>query len=329
MMLDDREVVLQVNGLKTCFYTEEGVVQGVDGLDFKLHSGETLVIAGESGCGKSVTALSILRLIPDPPGKIIAGEILFKDRDLLKVSEQEMRTVRGNEISMIFQEPMTSLNPVFTIGRQIMDSLTFHLKMSRQDALGRAVELLRMVGIPEAEQCVHRYPHQLSGGMRQRVMIAMALSCNPQILIADEPTTALDVTIQAQILKLMEDIRDRTGTPIILITHDMGVVAAVAHTVLVMYAGKMVEYGGVVSLFENPLHPYTEGLLASIPSLAHRKKRLRSIKGSIPAPNNMPPGCRFAPRCEYAMDICMTQEPGISEMPDDRKVRCWKYGARA
>jgi oligopeptide/dipeptide ABC transporter ATP-binding protein len=324
-MLDNQDVLLSVKDLKTHFFTEEGVIPGVDGLSFDLHKSETLVIAGESGCGKSVTSLSIMRLIQDPPGKIIHGQILYKGMDLVKINENEMRKIRGNEISMIFQEPMTSLNPVFTVGSQIMGPLLFHQKISKQDAYGKAIDLIRDVGIPEPERCINRYPHQLSGGMRQRVMIAMALACNPQIIIADEPTTALDVTIQAQILKLLEDIKNRTGTPIILITHDMGVVAQVAQTVLIMYAGKMVEYSDVDSLFSNPLHPYTEGLLASIPSLSHRRRRLHNIEGSVPSPKAYSVGCRFSPRCEYVMDICREKEPELIEIPGGRKVCCWKH----
>lgn len=324
-MADNQDALLSVRNLKTHFFTEEGVIPGVDGLSFDVHRGETLVIAGESGCGKSVTSLSIMRLIQDPPGKIVDGQILYKGRDLLKISENEMKKIRGNEISMIFQEPMTSLNPVFTVGSQIMGPLLFHQKISKQEAHEKAISLVRDVGIPEPEKCIGRYPHQLSGGMRQRVMIAMALACNPQILIADEPTTALDVTIQAQILKLLEDIKERTGTPIILITHDMGVVAQVAQTVLIMYAGKMVEYSDSDSLFSNPLHPYTEGLLASIPSMSHRRKRLHSIEGYVPSPRSYPVGCRFSPRCEYAMEICHAKEPTLASLPDGRKVCCWKH----
>jgi len=317
---------MQVIGLKTYFYTMEGIVPAVDGIDFELHKGETLAIAGESGCGKSVTALSILGLIPYPPGKILDGKIFFNNQNLLKLDEKNMRKIRGNEISMIFQEPMTSLNPVFSVGSQIMDSMMIHLKIKKKEARERTIEMIRLVEIPEPEKCIDRYPHQLSGGMRQRIMIAMALACNPKILLADEPTTALDVTIQAQILKLMNDLKKKIGTSIILITHDMGVVAQMAQKVMVMYAGKMAEYSDVDTIFENPLHPYTEGLLASIPSITSRKKRLFNIIGSIPAPTKYPKGCRFSSRCKDVMDICRNKIPGITNYPNGRKVSCWKYG---
>ncbi len=322
------EPILEVNGLKTYFYTEEGVVPAVDGLDFTLHNGETLAIVGESGCGKSVTSLSILRLIPNPPGKIIDGSIVYHGEDLCNVSEKRMRQIRGKEISMIFQEPMTSLNPVFTIGRQIMESLLYHGEKDKKRAHDRAVEMLRLVGIPDPEKSMERYPHQISGGMRQRVMIAMALSCQPNILIADEPTTALDVTIQAQILRLIGDLRKKLGTAIILITHDLGIVAQTAENVLVMYGGQAVEYSDVKSIYKQPLHPYTVGLLKSIPKLHDQQERLYNIKGSIPSPKEFPQGCRFSPRCEDCMEICRTQKPDLVTMPDGRKVRCWKYAAQ-
>ncbi|MEE0766242.1 MAG: ABC transporter ATP-binding protein, partial [Christensenellales bacterium] len=261
------EKVLEVKNLKTYFYTDEGVIPAVDGVDFSLERGETLAIVGESGCGKSVTSLSILRLIANPPGRIIGGEILYNGKNLLSLTEKEMRSVRGNDISMIFQEPMTSLNPVFPVGKQIMESLTFHQHMTKEQARERAIEMLRLVEIPNPEKCIHNYPHQLSGGMRQRVMIAMALACNPKILIADEPTTALDVTIQAQILKLMAGLQEKTQTSIILITHDLGIVAQIARNVMVMYAGEEVEYADVRTIFKDPRHPYTIGLLKSIPSI--------------------------------------------------------------
>ena len=319
------EPILEVKGLKTYFYTEEGVVPAVDGLDFTLHNGETLAIVGESGCGKSVTSLSILGLIPNPPGKIIEGGIVYHGEDLTKVSEKRMRQIRGKEISMIFQEPMTSLNPVFTIGRQIMESLLFHGETDKKRARERAIEMLRLVGIPDPEKSMERYPHQISGGMRQRVMIAMALSCQPNILIADEPTTALDVTIQAQILRLIGDLRKKLGTAIILITHDLGIVAQTAENVLVMYGGQAVEYSDVKSIYKQPLHPYTVGLLKSIPKLHDQQKRLYNIKGSIPSPKEFPEGCRFSPRCEECMEICRTKKPELVSLPDGRRVRCWKY----
>jgi len=320
-----KESILKVSNLKTYFYTDEGVIPGVDGVDFEVKKRETLAIVGESGCGKSVTSLSILRLIPNPPGKIIEGEILYNGKDLLKFSEKEMRKIRGNEISMIFQEPMTSLNPVFTVGRQIMESLIIHQNMNKAQARERAIEMLKLVGIPLPEKRIDNYPHQLSGGMRQRVMIAMALACNPKILIADEPTTALDVTIQAQILRLMYDLKEKIDTSIILITHDLGVVAQIAENVMVMYAGKAVEYADVKSLFQNPLHPYTVGLLNSIPKINQQQEKLYNIKGNVPSPRNYPKGCRFAPRCEEAEKICLDKEPQLITVNGNRKVRCWKY----
>lgn len=317
--------VLQVKDLKTYFYTEEGIVPAVDGLDFELEKGETLAIVGESGCGKSVTSLSILQIVPTPPGKIESGEIVYQGEDLLKKSEKEMQKIRGNEISMIFQEPLTSLNPVFTIGKQICDILRLHQKMSKKEARDRALEMLKRVRIPSAEQVIDEYPHQLSGGMRQRAMIAMALACNPNILIADEPTTALDVTIQAQIIHLLQELKEGNQMSIILITHDMGVVAQIAQNVLVMYAGQAVEYAGVKQIFAKPLHPYTLGLLKSIPSIHDKRDELYSIKGSIPSPKEYPAGCRFSLRCEEACDKCRSQMPPLKTMPDGRKVRCWKY----
>ncbi len=317
--------VLQVKDLKTYFYTEEGVVPAVDGLEFELDKGETLAIVGESGCGKSVTSLSILQIVPMPPGKIESGEIIYQGEDLLKKSEKEMQKIRGNEISMIFQEPLTSLNPVFTIGKQICDILRLHQKMSKKEARDRALEMLKRVRIPSAEQVIDEYPHQLSGGMRQRAMIAMALACSPNILIADEPTTALDVTIQAQIIHLLQELKEGNQMSIILITHDMGVVAQIAQNVLVMYAGQAVEYAGVKQIFADPLHPYTLGLLKSIPSIHDKRDELYSIKGSIPSPKEYPEGCRFSLRCEEACDKCRSQMPPLKTMPDGRKVRCWKY----
>ena len=320
-----KETVLQVKNLKTYFYTEEGMVPAVDGLDFELGKGETLAIVGESGCGKSVTSLSVLRIVPTPPGKILDSEILYKGEDLLKKSEREMRAIRGNEISMIFQEPLTSLNPVFTIGKQITDILRMHQGMNKKQAYEKAVEMLAKVRIPSPEKVVNDYPHQLSGGMRQRVMIAMALACNPGILIADEPTTALDVTIQAQIMHLLCDLKKDRDTSIILITHDLGVVAQIAENVMVMYAGQAVEYADVKSIFKEPLHPYTKGLLKSLPVLGEEKDELYSIKGNIPSPKDYPQGCRFSPRCDQACEKCRKEPPPLTVLPDGRKVRCWNY----
>ena len=317
------EKVLEVKNLKTYFYTDEGEIPAVDGVDFSLERGETLAIVGESGCGKSVTSLSILRLIATPPGKIVDGEILYNGRDLLKLSEKEMRSVRGNDISMIFQEPMTSLNPVFTVGKQIMESLIYHQNMTKEQARERAIEMLRMVDIPNPEKCINNYPHNLSGGMRQRVMIAMALACNPKVLIADEPTTALDVTIQAQILKLMAELQKKTETGIILITHDLGIVAQIARNVMVMYAGEAVEYADVRSIFKDPRHPYTIGLLKSIPSIHETQDELYTIKGMVPSPKNLPKGCLFAPRCEYATERCLQERPSLVDIGEGRKLRCW------
>lgn len=317
--------ILEINNLKTYFYTEEGGVPAVDGLDFTLSKGETLAIVGESGCGKSVTSLSVLRIIPMPPGKIVDGEILYKGEDLLKKSEREMRSIRGNEISMIFQEPLTSLNPVFTIGKQITDILRMHQGMTRSEAKKKAVEMLEKVRIPSPEKVIEDYPHQLSGGMRQRVMIAMALACNPSILIADEPTTALDVTIQAQIMHLLSDLKKDQDTSIILITHDLGVVAQIAQNVMVMYAGQAVEYADVKNVFKNPLHPYTKGLLKSIPVLGMEQDSLYSIEGNIPSPKDYPAGCRFSPRCGEACEKCSKEPPPLITLSDGRKVRCWNY----
>ena len=321
--------VLEVRNLKTTFYTEEGVVPAVDGLDFSLQKGETLAIVGESGCGKSVTSLSVLRIIPTPPGKIEAGEILYDGVNLLKLSEKEMRRIRGNKISMIFQEPLTSLNPVFTIGHQLTDILMMHQGMKKAEARKRAIEMLSVVRIPSPEKVIDDYPHQLSGGMRQRVMIAMALSCDPDILIADEPTTALDVTIQAQIIHLLQELKKERNTAIILITHDLGVVAHIAQNVMVMYAGQAVEYAPVDDVFHDPLHPYTNGLLRSIPSISAGQETLYSIRGSIPSPKDYPKGCRFSLRCEEACEKCAGQMPPLFTLPDGRRVRCWKYAGLA
>ncbi|MEW6524580.1 MAG: ABC transporter ATP-binding protein [Bacillota bacterium] len=317
------EKLVDIRNLKTTFYTTDGVVPAVDGVSLHIDRGETLGVVGESGCGKSVTALSVMRLIPWPPGKIEAGEIQFEGQDLLKKSEAQMRAIRGNDISMIFQEPMTSLNPVYTVGNQISEAIELHQGLDRRAALKRTVEMLKLVGIPLPERRVHEYPHQLSGGMRQRVMIAMALSCSPKLLIADEPTTALDVTIQAQILELMKRLKKELGMAIMLITHDLGVVAEMAQRVTVMYAGKVVEEAQVVPLFRRPLHPYTRGLLDSIPHMDAEKHRLHVIEGVVPNPMYMPKGCRFNPRCPYAQDKCREHEPELGELQPGRKVSCW------
>ncbi|MDQ7794702.1 MAG: ABC transporter ATP-binding protein [bacterium] len=315
--------LLELDKLKTYFYTEEGVVLAVDGVSFHIERGETLGVVGESGCGKSVTALSILRLVPNPPGRIIGGDILFEGQSILRKTEAQMRDLRGNDIAMIFQEPMTSLNPVYTCGEQIAEAIELHQGLRKREALEKAVDMLKLVGIPGPERRVREYPHQLSGGMRQRVMIAMALSCNPKLLMADEPTTALDVTIQAQILELMKDLKQELGMAIMLITHDLGVIAEMAKRVVVMYAGKVVEEADVAGLFRKPLHPYTEGLLSSIPRLNRPQGRLHVITGQVPNPVNLPPGCRFHPRCPYTEDICLQREPELVDTGGGRLVSCW------
>ncbi len=317
--------LLEIKGLKTCFDTDLGLVRAVDGVSFSVEPGRTLGVVGESGCGKSVTALSILRLLPKPVGRIAAGSIRLHGRDLLALSEQEMQTVRGNDISMIFQEPMTSLNPVFTVGDQISEPLMLHQKMNRRQALDRAVEMLQVVGIPNAERRVAEYPHQLSGGQRQRAMIAMALACRPALLIADEPTTALDVTVQAQILDLMNDLKEQFGSSVMLITHALGVIAETAQRVVVMYAGRVVEEADVEPLFAEPLHPYTQGLLRSIPRLDCDRERLDVIPGVVPNPLEFPPGCRFHNRCDRVFDRCSREEPPLYFLSGGRKVRCWLY----
>ena len=313
--------LLELKNLKTHFFTQDGVVKAVDGVTFSVGDGKTLGVVGESGCGKSVTAMSILKLI-GRPGRIVDGQILVHGRDLVPLSEDEIRDVRGNTISMIFQEPMTSLNPVFTCGDQIAETAALHLHLGRKDAMDRAVEMLGLVGIPDARRRAREFPHQLSGGMRQRVMIAMALSTNPVLLIADEPTTALDVTIQAQILELMKEMRETHGTAIVLITHDLGVVAEMADDVVVMYAGKVVEQSDVTTVFERPHHPYTKGLIASIPRLGDRRERLAVIEGVVPNPLNLPEGCLFKRRCPYAMPICDTAPP-LQEIGAGHLSRCW------
>ncbi len=323
--------LIEVKGLKTYFYTEDGVVRAVDGVDFQIEPEKTLGVVGESGCGKSVTALSIMGLVQSPPGKIEEGEILFhqdgKVTDLTKLNPKgkEYRAIRGDQIAMIFQEPMTSLNPVYTIGNQIMEAIILHQHVNKKEARGKAIEMLRAVGIPVPEQRVDEYPHQLSGGMRQRAMIAMALSCNPSLLIADEPTTALDVTIQAQVLDLMNDLRKEFHTAIQFITHDLGVIADMADDVVVMYLGRIVESAEVHELYHNPKHPYTQGLMNSIPSLATKKERLTPIKGVVPDPFDIPAGCGFEPRCPHAMEICKTKVPPLKEISPGHKVACWLY----
>ena len=334
----EADALLDVDGLTTYFYLRGGILKAVDGVSFQLKAHETLAIVGESGCGKSMTALSLMRLVPDPPGKIVGGSVKLDGIDLLTLDERTMRSVRGKDVSMIFQEPMTSLNPVMTVGNQIAETLLLHEDIGRREALRRAVDILKLVRIPEAEQRLGEYPHQLSGGMRQRVMIAMALACNPKVLIADEPTTALDVTIQAQILDIILDLQKKLGTALILITHDLGVVAETAQRVIVMYAGKKVEEASVGELFARPLHPYTHGLMASIPRLDLlrgeddvRKKRLQEIPGIVPALTHLPPGCSFAPRCPFADDRCRVEAPPYEEKRPAHWAACWHserlYGA--
>jgi oligopeptide/dipeptide ABC transporter ATP-binding protein len=310
---------LSIENLSTHFFTREGVVRAVDGVSYAVDEGETLAVVGESGCGKSVSALSILRLVA-PPGRVVGGEIRFQGRNLLEASEAEMRALRGNQVSMIFQEPMTSLNPVLTIGRQIAEAVGLHERVSSKKAMARAAEMLRLVHIPEPEARLRQYPHQLSGGMRQRVMIAMALACNPKVLIADEPTTALDVTIQAQILELIQELKEKLGTAVILITHDLGVVAETAQRVVVLYAGRKVEEAPVEELFEAPLHPYTRGLMAAIPHLAKGARRLNEIPGFV---QQAASGCSFAPRCPRASDQCRAEAPPLTQPRPGHFVACW------
>ncbi len=312
--------VLDVKGLKTSFFTDEGEIPAVNGIDFHVKEGEVLGIVGESGCGKSVTSLSVMGLLPSPPGKIVDGEILYNGENLTKASEKRMRQIRGNDIAMIFQEPMTSLNPVFRIGNQLIEGIRIHHNMSKKKASERAIELLKLVGLPRAEELMSDYPHQLSGGMRQRVMIAMAMACDPKVLIADEPTTALDVTIQAQILDLMLKLNKETGTSIIMITHDLGVVAQMCQRLIVMYAGKVVEEGTVEEIFLKPKHPYTQGLIQSVPDMRNKKQRLYSIKGTVPKPGSIKHGCTFAPRCEFVTEDCLASEPPL--YGTEHRVRC-------
>lgn len=323
--MDNREVLVDIKNLRTFFYTEDGVVPAVDGIDLTIHRGEVLGLVGESGCGKSVTALSIMRLIPNPPGKIIGGEIFFHGEDLLKKNEEAMRMIRGDKISMIFQEPMTSLNPVYTIGNQISEAITLHQKIDNAEAKKRTIEMLHLVGIPEPERRFGQYPHEMSGGMRQRVMIAMALSSNPELLISDEATTALDVTIQAQILDLMRGLQKKLGMAILIITHNLAVVAEMAETIAIAYAGKIVESATAKEIFKSPRHPYTYGLLQSIPKFTEKKTNepLPAIEGMVPSPYHMPKGCRFNPRCPFATEKCREEEPQILELAPGHLVRCF------
>ncbi|HEU18476.1 MAG TPA: ABC transporter ATP-binding protein [Deltaproteobacteria bacterium] len=320
--------LLTIRDLKTYFETRNGTVKAVDGVDLSVNRGDTLGVVGESGCGKTVLALTIIRLIPIPPGKIVSGNIIFNNVDLLQLPEDEMRGMRGNDISMIFQEPMTSLNPVLKIGDQVAEVIQLHRDISKHDALERAVEMLRLVGMPSPQERIRDYPHQMSGGMRQRVMIAMALACNPSLMLADEPTTALDVTIQAQILELINQLKEKVGTSVILITHDLGVVAEACQYAAIMYAGKIVEHSPVAELFSKPLHPYTVGLMESIPKLdaaSQEQTRLKVISGVVPNLYNLPRGCSFQERCRYRMDICGEREPPLDKYKGAHLVRCWRY----
>ena len=321
------KTLVEFKNLQTYFYTEDGIVKAVNDVSFKIKEGETIGIVGESGCGKSVTSMSLMRLIPNPPGKIIGGDIIFDGKSVLEMTEDELMDFRGNQVSVIFQEPMTSLNPVFTVGDQIAEAIILHQKLSKADARKKAIEMINIVGIPRADKIVDSYPHELSGGMRQRIMIAMALSCNPRLLIADEPTTALDVTIQAQILDLMRNLREKLNTSIMLITHDLGVVAEMCDYVVVMYAGKVAEESTATDIYKNPMHPYTQGLLKSKPALNQdaEEKRLYSIPGQVPNPIGMPDYCYFCDRCEKAFDKCKKQIPPLTEVEPGHKVACWLY----
>ncbi len=323
------ERLLDVKNLKTYFFTDEGVVRAVDGVDLHIDKGETLGVVGESGCGKSVTALSVMKLIPQPPGKIVDGQITYNGANLVDLAPNKMRKIRGKEISMVFQEPMTSLNPVFTVGEQIAEAIRLHEGLGRREAMDKTVDMLKLVHIPNAERRVKEYPHQLSGGMRQRIMIAMALSCNPKLLIADEPTTALDVTIQAQILELLNELKSKLRMAVMLITHDMGVIAETAQRVVVMYAAKVAEEAPVGDLFKEPLHPYTQGLLRSIPRIdlaATERRRLETIPGTVPTlRGDIAPGCRFAPRCPFVKSVCTEKDPVLKEVKPGHKVACWLY----
>ncbi len=330
------ERLVEIRNLRTSFRTEDGTVRAVDDVSFDIGRGEVVGLVGESGCGKTAVSLSILQLLPTPPAVIEGGEILFSSRDLLKLSSEEIRRIRGNEIAMIFQEPMTSLNPVYTIGDQLMETIQLHQKLGTQKARSRAIEMLKLVGIPRADEVIGEYPHRFSGGMRQRAMIAMALSCNPKLLIADEPTTALDVTIQAQILELMHELRERIGMSILFITHDLSVIAEMADRVVVMYSGKLVEQADVTTLFLSPEHPYTKGLIGSRPKVDEddvtqgpgepgERRRLPFIRGSVPNPLHMPGGCPFHPRCDYAMPVCSTEMPPRTQLTEGHQVRCWLH----
>ena len=323
--MSQAETILEIKDLCVEFQTVEGVVHAVDHLNYTLHKGEKLGIVGESGSGKSVSSLGMMQLIPNPPGRITGGEILYHGKDLVKASEKEMQKIRGNEISMIFQEPMTSLNPIIKCGKQIAESLRLHRGMKKKEAMEEAVRMMRAVGIANPEVRAHEYPHQMSGGMRQRFMIAMALACQPQILIADEPTTALDVTIQAQILDLIRELNESMGTSVVFITHDLGVVSELCDTVIVMYTGHIVEQAPVKELFESPKHPYTKGLLNAIPKITRERNPLETIEGMVPNPTERIEGCSFSPRCPYATDQCRKVEPPMAELSDGRLVRCWQY----
>lgn len=317
--------ILQIQDLHTHFFTDRGEIPAVDGVSLYVRPGEVLGVVGESGCGKSVTALSVLKLIPQPPGRVTGGSILFKGKDIVPLKEREMRTIRGNAVSMIFQEPMTSLNPLFTVGQQISETIRLHRGLSRKHAREHTVEMLKKVGIARAVEIIDEYPHRLSGGMRQRVMIAMAISCNPELLIADEPTTALDVTIQAQILDLIRRLNEEYQTAVMMITHDLGVVAEMCHRVAVMYAGKVVEEGSVRDIFKKPLHPYTQGLIKSVPRMNEQHRRLFSISGNVPVLNTQMKGCRFAERCQNVMPLCLEKLPELKEYEEAHSCRCWLH----
>lgn len=326
--MDSKEPVIEVKGLSVSFFTDDGEVPAVDDIDFYVNEGEVLGIVGESGCGKSVTSLSVMGLIPSPPGKVIGGEILLNGEELTLASEKRMRQIRGNDIAMIFQEPMTSLNPLFKIGSQLMDATLIHKRGNKKQAKQRAIDMLKLVGLPRAEEMMNDYPHQLSGGMRQRVMIAMAMVCDPKLLIADEPTTALDVTIQAQILKLMKQLNEELNTAIMLITHDLGVVAETCERVVVMYAGKIVENGLAVDIFKDPQHPYTRGLIQSVPDMRRKQDRMYSIPGNVPRPGSIKDGCRFASRCEFAFDRCFKEDPPLYKTEEGRSTRCFLFDSK-